>query len=209
MEVKIIGQMDNTIDHTFESANRVYDKNGLCPTIPTCAGGNIQPKVIEETKCVGGSYKYCVAMRGRGENNEQQLEPNRQGVVNTLTTVQKDNLVLEQKIQKVGQISNDGSQCGTVVSDGGLAPTLTAGTHGYANPHVFTRYRIRKLTPRECWRLMGFSDEDFGKAEKVCSATQLYKQAGNSIVVNVLMAIFSQMNIKGVKPWNEVHNEKK
>lgn len=38
-EVKVIGQMDNTIDHTFESANRVYDEKGLSPTIPTCAGG--------------------------------------------------------------------------------------------------------------------------------------------------------------------------
>lgn len=47
-------------------------------------------------------------------------------------------------------------------------------------------YRIRKLTPKECWRLMGFDDSDFEKAERVCSNTQLYKQAGNSIVVNVL-----------------------
>lgn len=52
---------------------------------------------------------------------------------------------------------------------------------------------IRKLTPRECWRLMGFSDEDFDKAKQVNSDTQLYKQAGNSIVVNVLMAIFGKM----------------
>jgi len=52
--------------------------------------------------------------------------------------------------------------------------------------------RIRKLTPKECWRLMGFSDDDFDKAEKINSNTQLYKQAGNSIVVNVLMAIFKQ-----------------
>lgn len=54
-------------------------------------------------------------------------------------------------------------------------------------------YRIRKLTERECWRLMSFSDEDFDKAANVNSRTQLYKQAGNSIVVNVLMAIFGQM----------------
>lgn len=54
-------------------------------------------------------------------------------------------------------------------------------------------FRIRKLTPRECWRLMGFSDEDFIKAEKVNSNTQLYKQAGNSIVVDVLMAIFKEL----------------
>ena len=53
--------------------------------------------------------------------------------------------------------------------------------------------RIRKLTPKECWCLMGFSDEDFDKASKVNSNTQLYKQAGNSIVVNVLMAIFKEL----------------
>lgn len=49
--------------------------------------------------------------------------------------------------------------------------------------------KIRKLTPRECWRLMGFDDEDFNKAQEVNSNTQLYKQAGNSIVVNVLEKI--------------------
>lgn len=53
--------------------------------------------------------------------------------------------------------------------------------------------RIRKLTPREYWRLMDFDDEDFDKASKVVSNSQLYKQAGNSIVVNVLVAIFGQM----------------
>lgn len=53
--------------------------------------------------------------------------------------------------------------------------------------------RIRKLTPKECWRLMGFSDEVFAKAESVNSNTQLYKQAGNSIVVNVLEAILKQL----------------
>lgn len=53
--------------------------------------------------------------------------------------------------------------------------------------------RIRKLTPKECWRLMGFDDEDFEKAKQVNSDTQLYKQAGNSIVVDVLEAIFGEM----------------
>lgn len=53
--------------------------------------------------------------------------------------------------------------------------------------------RARKLTPRECWRLMGFSDKDFDKASKVCSPVQLYKQAGNSIVVNVLYNIFKEL----------------
>ena len=53
--------------------------------------------------------------------------------------------------------------------------------------------RIRKLTPKECWRLMGFDDEDFEKAAKVNSNTQLYKQAGNSIVVNVLEGILKNL----------------
>ena len=51
--------------------------------------------------------------------------------------------------------------------------------------------RVRKLTPKECWRLMGFSDSDFDKT--TCSNTQLYKQAGNSIVVNFLTAIFREL----------------
>lgn len=56
-----------------------------------------------------------------------------------------------------------------------------------------TKPRIRKLTPLECWRLMGFDDEDFRKAEAVNSNTQLYKQAGNSIVVNVLEGILGNL----------------
>ena len=55
-------------------------------------------------------------------------------------------------------------------------------------------YRIRKLTPKECWRLMGFSDKDFEKAKNAgVSNTQLYKQAGNSIVTNVLYYIFKEL----------------
>ena len=61
--------------------------------------------------------------------------------------------------------------------------------------------RIRKLTPKECFRLMGFSDEDFSKAEQVpTSNAQLYKQAGNSIVVNVLEEILKELFINEKKP---------
>lgn len=56
--------------------------------------------------------------------------------------------------------------------------------------------RIRKLTPKECWRLMGFDDKDFEKASQVCSNAQLYKQAGNSIVVNVLVKILGNLLMK-------------
>lgn len=156
-----------------------------------------------------GSHKdnMCiVAMRGRNPNNpsdrtagsltEQRLEVNMQGTSNCLTSVQKDNLLLENNIQKVGQISSNGFQCGTVISDNGISANLVVGTHGYANSHIATQYRIRKLTPRECGRLMGVSDEDIDKMAVVNSNTQLYKQFGNSIVVDVMCAMFKNLNIK-------------
>ena len=264
-EVRILGQMDNSIDHTFESANRVYDKLGLCPTIPTCASGGSQPKVIDE-------FPVICASRGRNPENpnnrekgielEQRIEVNKEGISNTLTTVQKDNLVLDEtiqirqatkqgyiemqnggvadlsyptsklrrgrvqgggnicptlttgcnavhKIDKIGNVSTQNSQGRSVFNPSGLAPTLCAGVHGYAMGNIAIKYRIRKLTPKECWRLMSFSDDDFEKARKVNSNTQLYKEAGNSIVVSCLTAIFSQLNIQGIKPWNERNDDEK
>ena len=61
--------------------------------------------------------------------------------------------------------------------------------------------RIRKLTPKECYRLMGFDDEAFERAEQVNSNTQLYKQAGNSIVVDVLVAIFDNLLVHSESAW--------
>ena len=72
-----------------------------------------------------------------------------------------------------------------------ISQCLTEPHHN--SQRLFDGLRIRKLTPKECWRLMGFDDEDFEKASKVNSNTQLYKQAGNSIVVNVLEAILKEL----------------
>ena len=80
--------------------------------------------------------------------------------------------------------------CGTITASGNSSPTA-AGTFG-----IYRNSRIRRLTPFECWRLMGFGDEDFNKAkESGISDTQLYKQAGNSIVVPVLENIFKKMEL--------------
>lgn len=81
----------------------------------------------------------------------------------------------------------------------GIARTVKAGGGSGNIPKIVcdtSNFKIRKLTPRECWRLMGFSDEDFDKVKDHISDTQLYKQAGNSIVVNCLEAIFN--NLKGI-----------
>lgn len=84
-------------------------------------------------------------------------------------------------------------QNGYIRKDGIVGTITTDGSSPKHNNRIIENTRIRKLTPKECWRLMGFDDESFFKAEKVVSNSQLYKQAGNSIVVNVLMAIFEKL----------------
>jgi DNA (cytosine-5)-methyltransferase 1 len=122
-------------------------------------GGNQEPKILQR-----GPQEIAPkigAMRGRNPQNPkswsvgletaQMLEINKNGTSNCLTTVQKDNLVIEHK-------------------------------------------RIRKLTPLECWRLQDFPDEAYNKAKASgVSQTQLYKQSGNSMSVNVLEMIFRQI----------------
>ena len=153
-----------------------------------------------------------VAMRGRNPDNpsdrtvgsptEQRLEPNSQGICNTLTSVQKDNLVMEPVlVGGMGEKWGDKQyrQGNRVYDSESVAMAVTSqplGNMGGNSYMYLTRepqYRIRKLTPLECWRLMDFKDEDFEKAAQVNSNTQLYKQAGNSICRNVLVAILGQM----------------
>lgn len=86
------------------------------------------------------------------------------------------------------------SNCYRVYDDNGLSPTLSTYQGGNLQPFVLDdNTLVRKLTPKECWRLMGFTDGDFDKATKVCSNSQLYKQAGNSIVVSVLENILRNL----------------
>lgn len=104
-----------------------------------------------------------------------------------------------QEIMQIGQMyPNSGNpQAGRIYAVNGISPSIDSCQGGNRMPKVVETdgvlMRIRRLTPNECWRLMGFSDEDFVKAREVNSDTQLYKQAGNSIVVNVLMEIFKQL----------------
>lgn len=101
------------------------------------------------------------------------------------------------KVMQLGNIVETDSfggnpQCGRIYSDNGLSPTLNTMQGGGREPKILKNYRIRKLTPRECWRLMGVKDEQFNKLHDI-SNTQLYKMAGNSIVVDVLMGIFKNL----------------
>ena len=87
-------------------------------------------------------------------------------------------------------------QAGSIFDPSGISATLSTMQGGNQEPIVTdeAKHRIRKLTPRECWRLQGFDDEAFDRAQKTgMSNAQLYKQAGNSICVNVLEAIFKNL----------------
>lgn len=96
-----------------------------------------------------------------------------------------------------------GSFAGNVYDTSSLSPTLGTMQGGNKQPMIIEEpsFRIRKLTPKECYRLMGFDDESFERAEQVNSNTQLYKQAGNSIVVDVLVAIFDNLLVHGRSVW--------
>lgn len=233
--------------NNFNQQNVVHGEDGICRTI------------IGQGHC-GNEPKIIVAMRGRNPENpsdrtagsptEQRLEPNSQGICNTLTSVQKDNLVLENVYDFYNDKMREDGICGTITANGNTSSTHCGtfgvveesilqmprgynkgGEHSICPPitsHSFQennllnqQYRIRKLTPLECWRLMGFTDEDFLSAKlgsrdiskeilltyphlgrrafteieriEKMSNTQLYKQAGNSIPKPVLMAIFGQL----------------
>ena len=98
----------------------------------------------------------------------------------------------EPKIVQVGNVNPSGKGMnGNVFSEDGLAPTLTT-NKGEGNK-ILTGIRIRKLTPKETFRLMGFSDSAYDAASKVVSNSQLYKQSGNSIVVDVLYYILVEL----------------
>lgn len=142
---------------------------------------------------------FVVASRGRNPENprdrtagkptEKKLEINKTGCSNTLTSVQKDNYVVEPKIlcEGIGNNPNKFEFNGFHHISPSLMASDSKNTKIYSNGH-----RIRKLTPRECFRLMGVKDEQFDKLSGL-SNTQLYKMAGNSIVVDVLMAIFKNL----------------
>lgn len=190
-EVKQIGNIAEEKKFSNPQIGRIYDVGGCSPTLSTMQGGGRNPDNPSD--------------RAAGSPTEQRLEPNMQGISNCLTSVQKDNLVLIKQATKEGSIECEIGGCfdasypesttrrGRVQDKGNICPTLTAQNQEIVR--IESKYSIRKFTPRECGRLMGVSDEDIFKMEKVNSDTQLYKQFGNSIVVNVMRAMFKNLNI--------------
>lgn len=269
------------VGDTVDAFNKKVNRSGVCPTITTRPEGfktAILPIVEDKS-----DNPVIVAMRGRNPDNpsdrtvgaptEQRLEVNEKGLCNTLTSVQKDNLVLEHKKGSKQYVAR---RYGEFISENGyipknfvpynkqevedIAPTLTGQcscpsgssavlmleepvkvksatklgyeeaesgdfvnitfpssktkrgrvgkgvahtlTCGDGNAFITENIRIRKLTPRECLRLMGWKDEQIDKIQAAkISGTQQYRQAGNGIVVQVLECIFEALFF-GADEWN-------
>ena len=234
---------DNPSDRTtgLPTEQRLeVNTQGISNTLTTVQKDNlvVEPQILKYERT-----EYAKSIRKEYENGElserrcnmRQYTTRKDGMSNTLTTVQKDNLIIEPKIKNIGSINGHQSgnilhqdsdlspclcvaghveplkimQVGNIVDTGnfgnpqrgriydpdGLSPALNTVSGGGLEPKFIenkVEYRIRKLTPRECFRLMGFTDEDFDKIKGI-SNTQLYKMAGNSIVVNVLEGIFREL----------------
>lgn len=100
-------------------------------------------------------------------------------------------VVVNDKINVIGNYKPSGHSCGRIITINGISPTIME-NHG-AVQVIYNNLRIRKLTPKECFRLMGVKDQDFNLIAQNQSNASLYHLAGDSIVVDVLMAIFKQM----------------
>lgn len=131
------------INNPNHSNDRVYSFEGISPTLNTMGGGNRQPFIVASR----GRNPENPSDRTTGSSTEQRLEPNVEGVSNTLTNVQKDNYVFNG--------------------------------------------RIRKLTPKECFKLMGFFNDEINVT--ALSNTQQYKLAGNGWDINLVSKILKKM----------------
>ena len=250
------------VGDTIDAFNKKVNKSGVCPTLTTRPEG-FKTAILPVVGAMRGRNPEDPSDRTAGVPTEQRLEINEKGLCNALTTVQKDNLVIEEDKQDyvsrrynefieekgyvpemfvaynkteikdvaptlTGQCSSpSGSSAvlkletpvkvnvatkqgyeeakpgdyvnitypGSKTKRGrvgnGVAHTLTCGD---GNAVITENVRIRKLTPRECLRLMGWKDEQIDKivAAKI-SGTQQYRQAGNGIVVQVLESIFKAL----------------
>ena len=153
--------------------------------------------VVVEPKRIGGLFDTETSKHQAGSIWDKEcisptIDTMQGGYRQPLVTIDDNVSNDEIKINVIGNYSPSGYDASRIVDENRLAPTVKE-NHGTVTATI-QNYRIRKLTPKECWKLMGFDDEDFEKAEKVNSNTQLYKQAGNSIVVDVLENIFSKLN---------------
>lgn len=208
--------------------NRVYDPNGISVTLSANGGGMgaktglyvlnekeklceylIDNNLVKENDVIRHSYSNYKKENASIKNitsSENNISPTLDtrcdclGVVIDETQLTTKNKRLKEMLPKI-DVSKTQAIDIYNKSTNEIMHTLKANINSANMTAVTQNLAIRKLTPKECWRLMGFSDTDFEKAkDSPMSDSQLYKQAGNSIVVNVLMAIFGELYKVDWKP---------
>ena len=169
-----------TLDGTYEHSNRVYDVDALAPTMQTCGGGNREPKILTRPH---GYYK--------GEVKEK-VAPAVKASAYAENKYLQEPICLNSKVNGKQPSVQD-----RIYSPEGTSTAITTCFHVNIQEPINAMpkdFRIRKLTPRECFRLMDVDDKDIDTIQAAgISDSQQYKLAGNSIVVNVLTEIFRKL----------------
>ena len=171
--MKKIVQVARLTNVKFEQNSRIYGIEGLSPTLTTNGGGGHEVKIMDNRPII------------------RVAEATKKGYAEA-TIGDSINIAYPNSKTRRGRVGH------------GVAQTLTCCQQQVVvteRKDEMGKSQVRKLTPRECWRLMGFDDSDFDKAQAVNSDTQLYKQAGNSIVVNVLEAILGNLLVQERSDW--------
>lgn len=184
-EPQVINPLKGKTNYGWHFEQAVYDENEIARTVPTITSNGSYPEnnfVVEQIASL------------TDKNHQADRVYSADGLCPTLTTMTTGgNLQPKVMVKGIGHNPVSKKFEFNGFHENKPCPTLLA--TDYKCPKCYSDgYRIRKLTPKECWRLMGFTDDEFEKAKNAgVSNTQLYKQAGNSIVVNVLEAIFMQI----------------
>ena len=204
LERRLVDVLEESVDESFYLTSKqlgyvidLYDVQKGTKWEGRCDNGKINPTICATlgVRSAGGNQRIGVSTFVMEGTTEEITAKDYKNYVRQIG--QLHDVAGPKVIGGIGEKkSNGGRQWYQQdrIYDGECAISVTTAF----NPYYATEkqpLRVRKLTPKECWRLMGFADEDVEKAAKVCSNSQLYKQAGNSIVVDVLMAIFKELFI--------------
>lgn len=182
--IKQVGQLYGTEKEPNPQAGRIISPKGISQSLDTCSGGNRMPKIA--IPCLTPDR---VEKRQNGRRFKEDGEP-----MFTLTAQDRHGVMVREATKQGYAIAEPGDSINLEQPNSktrrgrvgkGVANTLTTG----CQMGTVQDLRIRRLTPRECWRLQGIPDHYFDKASAVNSNSQLYKQAGNACTVNVIYEI--------------------
>ena len=201
-----VEQIGNIVDDTnigFKNPQRgrIYSDEGLAPCLNCCEGGGLEPKIVQKFGDRGTDQysvrdiAHTIPANPMSDRGQMLLEPSE----NWQTVVGNKQLnpfrgSIEGTSPCITSACGAGGGMTPMLTDADLETTKTKEFIEQVRGHEEMRYRIRKLTPRECFRLMGVDDVDIDKIQASgISNSQQYKCAGNSIVVDVLYHIFRKM----------------